>query len=170
MSIDRIKEKIRIAEEATQDLKGDLRAKGFEIILNHLLRKDFEKSMEEILPMETEKKKEIPKGEEEDFKKLLPRLNIEKYGYVKKLKGAALYLSIINIFNKEFNINYLSAEEISIVLSNKFGVKKRPNAITNRLGTYQAKYVDRIRVGKSYKYSLLTEGLTYLRSKILEEE
>jgi len=170
MLIDKIKEKIRIAEEATRDLNGDLKVKGFEVILNHLLSEDSEKSIEEILPRETERKKEIPEGDEGDFKKLLPRLNIERYGYVKRLKGTAQYLSVIDIFNKEFHIDHLSANEISIVLSNKFGIKKRPNAITNRLGTYQAKYVDRTQFGKTYRYSLLTEGLTYLRSKITEEE
>ena len=165
MSIDKIKGKIRIAKEATEDLEEELKVKGFEVILNHLLK---ERHMEPPSQRSEAAKKaeKVKETERYDLEDLITRLDAGKYSYIRNLKGIGMYLSILDIFEREFQIDALCPKDISDILSIKFGIKKSRDTIGVTLKNHLAVYVNRKGDGNPYWYSLTPKGKAFLESEI----
>jgi len=100
---------------------------------------------------------------------LISEIDMTKYEFIYKLKGLPLYLSIIQMALKEFNIDGLNSAEISQILREKFRIRAGEDAIAHALALALPKrYVDRKKNprGKGYIYRILRKGEDYLTQEI----
>lgn len=140
--------------DLVQDVPEEFRKSSFEVLLNHFL-------IQTTLPSKpvAPKKSHTKKNSEQNIIQTI--LNTE-YDWastgIKKLKGIAQYLKILNVVKNDFSVDTLSPLDITTILEQKFREKKTFNAIGMSLMESVGKYVDRIKEDKGYRYRITASG------------
>lgn len=151
--IDNISKLIKEVISMVKDVPEEYQKSSFEVLLNYFLAQS-------TSPSNTRRKKQtVQKHSETDD---LPAILNSKYDWastgIKKLKGITQYIRILDVVQKEFNIDTLSASDIKTILDQKFRQKKTINAISMSLMESVGNYVNRIREDKEYKYGITASG------------
>ena len=137
-----------------QDVPEEYQKSSFEVLLNHFLIQT-SPSFKQVSPKKSPSKKY---SEMNPIKVILsPEYDWASTG-IKKLKGYAQYLKILNVVKNNFNVETLSASDIVTILEQKFREKKTSNAISMSLMESVGKYVDRTKEDKEWRYRITVSG------------
>ena len=137
-----------------QDVPEEFRKSSFEVLLNHFL-------IQSTIPSRSATSKKSPIKKSSDTNDLQTILNTNfdwASTGIKKLKGILQYLKILSIVKNNFNVNTLSAFDITTILEQKFREKKTINAVSMSLMESVGKYVDRIKEDKGFRYRIIGSG------------
>lgn len=137
-----------------QDVPEEYRKRSFEVLLNHFLIQTTP-SFKQVSPKKSPPKKY---SETNPLKVILSTEYDWASTGIKKLKGNAQYLKILNVVKNNFNVDTLSASDIVTILEQKFREKKTINAISMSLMESVGKYVDRTKEDKEWRYRITVSG------------
>jgi len=144
--------------DLVQDVPEEFRKSSFEVLLNHFL-------IQSTLPSKPVAPKKSHTKKNSDQNNIQTILDTE-YDWastgIKKLKGIAQYIKILNVVKNDFSVDTLSPSDIITILQQKFREKKTFNAISMSLMDSVGRYVDRIKEGKGYQYRITTSGEEHL--------
>lgn len=158
-----LREKIRLATEAIQDVDPLLREMAFKTVLEHLL-----KEHESTISKQTSPERLTSAAEgnyDSNFNMLLEaRFDWSRYN-LPELDPMAQYLVVLKIALEEFRIDGLTTPGIQKILFEKFRIAKTYNAITMAFSRVVGKYVDRVPRGNGYSYRIIKGGLDYLKTR-----
>lgn len=172
----KLKEIIRIANEAVADLDGDLKKIAFQTTLDKLLAENT-KPKSNNLNKKTKSRKN-PKSNsvrenapvDSSLKEIIININRTKYNKIAELKNTldkSLYLLLV--IRDDLKIDGLNPAQIATILQEVFRIKATKNAVSMALGQ-DAKYTDRVLTtingGKGYVYKIMLEGEKYVNSLI----
>ena len=137
-----------------QDVPEEYQKSSFEVLLNHFLVQT-SPSFKQV-----SSKKSPPKkySETNPLKVVLNTEYDQASTGIKKLKGNAQYLKILNIVKNNFNIDTLSASDIVTILEQKFREKKPINAISMSIMESVGIFVDRTKEDKEWRYRITVSG------------
>ena len=153
--IDAIKYANTYAEAATGFEK-----EAFQVALQHYLRMEHDRNME-APPASSKKLTEQDKNDEKNLEMILHSYEWSSTK-IPKLQSIDQYLHLLQIAKNELQIDKLSANEIKIILHEKFRINKTANNISMALMIKVGNYVDRVKTGSAYKYKITINGEKYL--------
>ena len=146
-----------------KDVPEEYRKSSFEILLAHFLS-------QRIPSFDIKQKKQPVQKHSKTDEGMRTILN-SKYDWaftgIKDLKGLTQYIHILDVVEKKFKIDSLSASNIAKILEQKFRLKKKPTAISMSLMSSVGECVDRSKVGYEYKYTITVLGRKKLK-EVLE--
>ena len=162
--MNKLKELIKQAKEAVEDLDEPLKTEGFKVILTKLL--EAQKDESKIEKVSRPRNTELVPGKDNAIAKICSELNRTKYPkmyHLKKALDRSLY--ILQIAREDFNVGGLLPLQISKILNTVFRIKTSAAAVNMALGKATS-YVDRkpikVQGGQGYKYILMHEGEKYV--------
>lgn len=182
MDSTKLKEIIKMANEAVTDLDGDLKKIAFQTTLDKLLSQNISPAVQgDRIPTNKSKKtrKVVESGStgkrtegDSVVKDVLGKMNRTKYSKINDLSTTldkALYLLLV--IRDDLKIDGLNPTQIASILREVFRIKVTKNAVSMALGK-DSKYTDRISSvvngAKAYVYKIMSEGEKYINGKIAE--
>ncbi|KKR46923.1 MAG: hypothetical protein UT90_C0014G0012 [Parcubacteria group bacterium GW2011_GWA1_40_21] len=181
MDSTKLKEIIKMANEAVTGLDGDLKKIAFQTTLDKLLAQNIEPAFDASKITRKGKVRKTKKSKEsgtsarksEDdttVKEILGKINRTKYHKITSLDSAldrALYLLLV--VRDDLKIDGLNPTQIANLLREVFRIKATKNAVSMALGK-DSKYTHRTPVvingAKAYVYKIMHEGEKYIKEKI----
>lgn len=180
----KLKEIIKMANEAVEGLDGDIKKIAFQTTLDKLLGQNLQTTSTTIsagVKKQKRAKKSTESGtgtrkSEEDavVKEIISKINRTKYHKITSLDSAldrALYLLLF--VRDDLKVDGLNPTQIANLLREVFRIKATKNAVSMALGK-DSKYTHRTPVvingAKAYAYKIMHEGEKYIKGKISAEK
>lgn len=179
----KLKEIIKIANEAVVGLDGDLKKIAFQTTLDKLLAQNIEPatvSSNVVKKVKKSRKSSEPgnnprkSADDAIVKEIISKINRTKYHKITSLDSAldrALYLLLL--VRDDLKVDGLNPTQIANLLREVFRIKATKNAVSMALGK-DSKYTHRspvvINGAKAYVYKIMHEGELYIKAKISEKK
>lgn len=183
MDSTKLKEIIKMANEAVTGLDGDLKKIAFQTTLDKLLSQNIEATSEtnKTTKKVRRSRKPVESGtggrkteEDSTVKEIVGKINRTKYHKITSLDSAldsALYLLLV--VRDDLKIDGLNPTQIANLLREVFRIKATKNAVSMALGK-DSKYTHRMPVvingAKAYIYKIMLEGEKYINGKITTDK
>ena len=179
MDSTKLKEIIKMANEAVTGLDGDLKKIAFQTTLDKLLAQNIElnteagKTVKKVrkIRKSSESASGVKKSKDDTtVKEIVSKINRTKYHKITSLDSAldrALYLLLV--IRDDLKIDGLNPTQIANLLREVFRIKATKNAVSMALGK-DTKYTHRapivINGAKAYVYKIMHAGEQYIKGKI----